>query len=195
MKVHKFRPFFDPYKDECKDCGLTAEGGAHFMNERERRKRLNPGTLFCANCEHAAELHHDYKWSGQQGCTACSCSADRSDIMLIPEGCVTCRVLDDGRLATLYDTMFGSRILIGPADDLTGGNEEWMFEHKADVTWADWDGYGQPPGWKRHKLGSEERYNPELCGHPSTHATGEGDSVHWICNSCGAVDPHKGDLM
>lgn len=65
-------------------------------------------------------------------------------------GCISWKTLDDDRVAVLYPTVFGSRILVGPPNDM-GGDEEFMFDSlRAGIAiFPTWDGYGPPDGWIR----------------------------------------------
>jgi hypothetical protein len=77
------------------------------------------------------------------------------------------KILSDGREATLYALLMGSgRILIGPPGDM-GGDEEFMFYTYEDACRAilQWDGYGQPQGWTRWKVGTKE-YVKDKDGQP-----------------------------
>jgi hypothetical protein len=99
------------------------------------------------------------------------------------EGSLGNKVLLDGREATLYQELYGFRILIGPLGDM-GGNEYIQYRYEDLEEWKEnqyggkivtksglnvmltlfdeWDGYGYPPGWYRRMSGNRAyMYNPD----------------------------------
>lgn len=122
--------------------------------------KVDHNILYCPDCKHPAQMHHDLRWGKEhlQGCQGCDCLHSRHDLVKHPEGSLDARILDDGRLATLYPTIFGRKILLGAATDPIGGNEwyDWGTVPAGQEAWREWDGYGQPKAWNRHQFGDGE---------------------------------------
>jgi hypothetical protein len=111
------------------------------------------------------ECHHHYLDHDDFTCTItdCDCSLSLKQLTPKPNGCEDSRILPDGRLATMYKTLTGYRILIGPIDDMMGGDEVIDFRLRLGmstmcerdrilIAWNKWDGYGYPEGYYRRSI-------------------------------------------
>lgn len=129
--------------------------------EMTRPERPDPYSWPCPDCSHEARDHtgmFKHIKKSTDGCLLCDCSNPRTSITPKPDGCLDARILDDGRLATLYPLIFGIKILLGEPADKTGGNEwyDWVERDVGQASWDSWDGYGEPSDWNRHQLGNNE---------------------------------------
>lgn len=126
--------------------------------------------LVC-KCGHEPMDHDDFTCTHPE----CDCPWSRQNLTPHPHKSTAAKILPDGRLATLYQELTGFKILIGPADDMTGGDEFVSYRYedlgfgppgKSSLNvmltrFQDWDGYGYPPGWYRWRAEGDYVYNTE----------------------------------
>lgn len=156
--------WYTEHSPDCtgENCGSTCPIQMNCQACQSKGWVLNPIHYCGCQCDNVDKncRHDEFKMMRDNRCAHCGYKRKDLPPDFIPEGAYGAKLLPDGRRVVLYDTiMNGGRYLIGPANDNTGGDEEYMFENFTDasVKLDLWDGYGEPDGWIRHKIGNQTR--------------------------------------